>query len=93
MSEPIQQGTGEALGAEDLRPFLEDQVYGQYEAVMLIGSADDLEKQFGPPALEKGTYPHSSITRRWSLWSCLCSRYSLFSSRHSTNWVTRSIAV
>jgi len=57
VSEPIQQGTGEALGAEDLRPFLEDQVYGQYEAVMLIGSADDLEKQFGPRLGERDISP------------------------------------
>src|SRR5512135_3903651 len=48
MSEPVQQGAGEALGAEDFRPFLEGQVRGQHEAVMLIGPANDLEEQFGP---------------------------------------------
>ena len=48
MSEPVQQGAGEPLGAEDFRPFLEGQVRGQHEAVMLIGPADDLEEQFGP---------------------------------------------
>ena len=48
MSEPVQQGTGKALGAKDFRPFLEGQVRGQHEAVMLIGPADDLEEQFGP---------------------------------------------
>jgi len=48
VSEPVQQGAGEPLGAEDFRPFLEGQVRGQHEAVMLIGPADDLEEQFGP---------------------------------------------
>jgi hypothetical protein len=45
MTEPVQQGAGESLGAEDFRPFLEGQVSGQHEAVMLIDSADDLEEQ------------------------------------------------
>ena len=47
MSEPVQQRTGESLGAKDLRPFLEGQVRGQHEAVMVIGPADNLEEQFG----------------------------------------------
>ncbi len=46
MSEPVQQGAREAFGAKDFRPFLEGQVRGQHEAVMLIGPADNLEKQF-----------------------------------------------
>jgi len=44
VSEPVQQGAGEALGAEDFRPFLEGQIRGQHKAVMLIGPADDLEE-------------------------------------------------
>jgi len=36
MSEPVQKGAGEALGAKDFRPFLEGQVRGQHEAVMLL---------------------------------------------------------
>ena len=48
MSEPVKQCTGEPLGAKDLGPFLESQVGGHHEAVMLIGPADDLEEQFGP---------------------------------------------
>jgi hypothetical protein len=47
VSEPVQQGAGEPLGAKDFRPFLEGQVRGQHKAVMLIGPADDLEEQFG----------------------------------------------
>jgi hypothetical protein len=34
MSEPVQQGSGESLGAKDLRPFLEGQVRGQRGTVM-----------------------------------------------------------
>ena len=48
MSEPVKQCAGEPLGAKDLGPFLERQVGGHHEAVMLIGPADDLEEQFGP---------------------------------------------
>ena len=47
MSEPVQQGSGESLGANDFRPFLEGQVGREHEAVMLIGPADDFEEQFG----------------------------------------------
>ena len=47
MSEPVQEGPGEPLGAKDLGPFLEGQVRGQHEAVMLIGPAYNLKKQFG----------------------------------------------
>ena len=48
MSEPVQQGASESLGAKDFRPFLEGQVGRKHEAMMLIGPADDLEEQFGP---------------------------------------------
>jgi len=47
VSDPVQKGSGESLGAKDLRPFFEGQVCGQHEAMMLIGLADDLEEQFG----------------------------------------------
>ena len=47
MSEPVQQRTGESLGAKDLGPFLKGQVSGHHEAVMLIGPADNLKEQFG----------------------------------------------
>ena len=33
MSEPVQKGAGEPLGAKDFRPFLEGQARGQHEAV------------------------------------------------------------
>ena len=46
MSEPVQQGTGESLGANDLGPFLKGQVGSHHEAVVLIGPADDLKEQF-----------------------------------------------
>ncbi len=48
MSEPVQQGAGEPLGAKNFRPFLEGQAGGHHEAVMLIGPADNLKEQFGP---------------------------------------------
>jgi len=48
VSEPVKQCAGEPLGAKDLDPFLESQVGGHHEAVMLIGPADDLKEQFGP---------------------------------------------
>ena len=48
MSEPVQQRTGEALGAEDLGPSFEGQICGHHKTVMLIGLADDLEEQLRP---------------------------------------------
>jgi hypothetical protein len=48
VSEPVKQCTGESLGAKDLGPFLEGQVGGYHEAVMLIGPANDFEEQLGP---------------------------------------------
>jgi hypothetical protein len=48
LSEPVKQCTRESLGSKDLGPFLEDQVGGHHEAVMLIGPADNLEEQLGP---------------------------------------------
>jgi hypothetical protein len=48
VSEPVQQGAGEALGAKNLRPFVESQVNREHEAMILIGPADDSEEQFGP---------------------------------------------
>jgi len=47
VSKPVQKGAGEPFGAKDFRPFLEGQVGGQHQAVMLIGPADDFEEQFG----------------------------------------------
>jgi hypothetical protein len=47
VSKPVKKSPGESLGAKDLGPFLEGQVGGHHEAMMLIGPADDLEEQFG----------------------------------------------
>ena len=47
MGEPIKQCAGESLRTKDFRPFLESQVSGHHQAMMLIGPADDLEEQFG----------------------------------------------
>jgi hypothetical protein len=48
VSEPVQLGAGEALGAKNLRPFVESQVNREHEAMILIGPADDSEEQSGP---------------------------------------------
>ena len=47
MGEPVKQCAGEPLGTEDFGPFLESQVSGHHKAMMLIGPADNLKKQFG----------------------------------------------
>ena len=47
MGKPIKQGAGEPLRTKDLRPFLERQVSGHHQAMMLIGPADNLEEQLG----------------------------------------------
>ena len=47
MCEPIQEGAGETFGAKDLGPLLEGEVGGEHEALLLVGSTDDLEEEFG----------------------------------------------
>ena len=47
MSEPVKQCAGEPLRTKDLRPFLERQVRGHHQAMILIGPADNLEEQLG----------------------------------------------
>ncbi len=47
MREPVKQCAGEPLRAEDLGPFLEGQIGGHHEAVVLIGPTDNLEEQLG----------------------------------------------
>jgi hypothetical protein len=44
MSEPVEQGTGEAFGAEHLGPFLEGQVRGDHGRASLIALAEHLEE-------------------------------------------------
>ncbi len=44
MSEPIEQGAGEALGAEHLGPFVERQVAGDHRGPALVAQAEDLEQ-------------------------------------------------
>jgi len=56
VGEPVQQGAGESLGAKDLRPFLEGQVGGQHETMMLIGPTDEIEEQFGSCLGKAGTH-------------------------------------
>ncbi len=48
VGEPPRQGASEALAAKDFPLFFEGQVGGHREAVVLIGPADNLKKQFGP---------------------------------------------
>ena len=47
MCEAVQQGSCEALGAQNLGPVLEGQVGGDKQARALVGPADDFEEQFG----------------------------------------------
>lgn len=46
MGEPVEEGSGEALGAEDLGPVFEWQIGSDHEALTLIGSADYFKEQF-----------------------------------------------
>jgi hypothetical protein len=47
MGEPVEGGSGEPLGAEDLDPGLEGQIAGDDQARALIGGGDDVEEQLG----------------------------------------------
>ena len=45
VGEPVQQGTGEAVRAEDLGPFVEGQGGGHHDGVPVVALAEDLEEQ------------------------------------------------
>ena len=45
MSEAVQQGAGESLGAEDLGPLVEGQVGGDYDGPSLVSLTEDLEEE------------------------------------------------
>ena len=47
MGEAVEQGSGEAFGAEDFGPFLEGQVAGHQGGAALVALAENLEEQFG----------------------------------------------
>ena len=47
MCEPIQEGDGEPFGTKDFSPFLEGEVGGDHEALLLVCPANHLEEEFG----------------------------------------------
>jgi hypothetical protein len=46
MGEPVEQCAGEALGAEDLGPFVERQIAGHQNRCALVALAVDFKQQF-----------------------------------------------
>ena len=44
MGEPVEQGAGEAFGAEDLGPFLEGQVRGNHGRAAFVALTEHLEQ-------------------------------------------------
>ena len=48
MGEPVQQGSGQAFGAEDFGPLFKGQVCGDQEADTFVSTADHIEQEFGP---------------------------------------------
>ena len=47
MAQTVQQGPGESLTAHHFGPILKGQIGSNYQAGLLVGSADHLEEQFG----------------------------------------------
>ena len=47
MGEPVEQGAGEALAAEDVGPFVEGQVAGDQGGSAFVALREDLEEEFG----------------------------------------------
>ena len=60
MGEPVQQGTGEALRAQHLGPFVEGQVAVTRVAPRSVTETEDLEQHLGP-VFDSGTNPSSSM--------------------------------
>ena len=48
VGEPVQQGAGQPLRTEDLRPLVEGQVGGDQDGPSLVALAEDLEEELGP---------------------------------------------
>lgn len=48
MGQAVEDGPGEALGAEDLGPLVEGQVRGDDDRTAFVALRDDLEEQLGP---------------------------------------------
>ena len=46
VGEPVQQGAGEALRAEDLGPLVEGQDGGDQDGAAFVALAEDLEEEF-----------------------------------------------
>ena len=57
VSEPVQQGSGQPLGAEHLRPLVEGQVGGDQDGPSLVSLAEDLEEELGSCLGERGRSP------------------------------------
>ena len=48
VGETIQQGSGQPLRSEGLRPFVERQVAGHHGGAALVAPAEDLKQQLRP---------------------------------------------
>ncbi len=47
VGETVQQGPGQAFGAEHLGPLIEGKIAGQQDGAALVALAEHLEQQFG----------------------------------------------
>ena len=48
--EPVEQGSRQAFGAEDLSPFIEGEIAGDQRGAALVTLAEDLKQEFGGSA-------------------------------------------
>ncbi len=48
VGQPVQESSGQPLGSERFRPFVERQVAGDQRRTAFVAPAEDLEQQFGP---------------------------------------------
>ena len=58
VGEPVQQGSGQPLGPERFRSFVERQVAGHQHGVAFVAPAEDFEQQFGAGRGER----HEALT-------------------------------
>ena len=88
VGETVQQGPGQAFGAEHLRPLIEGQIAGHQGGAALVALAEYLEQQFGSRFAERHEAKFVD-----DLANCLWKRSRRFSSLASINSWTNAAAV
>src|SRR3954447_9785386 len=85
--EPVEEGSGEPLGAEHGRPLVERQVAGDQDRAPLVAAAEHLEQQLRPARRQRHV---AELVHDPPAYSSLRHRLAVRESRGGGGWTTRS---